>query len=127
MAKIKSYEASSSAMRMTGYDDGSNEEMVIELAKGEQTQMRENLQETAFFYPQLMADSEGRVTLKFTLPEGLTTWRFMGVAHTEDMKTGFLEGEAVANKDVMIMPNLPRFIREGDHATAGGLCSGTEC
>ena len=117
VAKIKSYEASSSAMRMTGYDDGSDEEMVIELAKGEQTQMRENLQETAFFYPQLMADSEGRVTLKFTLPEGLTTWRFMGVAHTEDMKTGFLEGEAVANKDVMIMPNLPRFIREGDHAT----------
>ena len=115
--KVKSYEAPSSLSTLTGYDDGSEEELAIESAKGEQTQMRENLQETAFFYPQLMTDSEGRVTMKFTLPESLTTWRFMGVAHTEDMKTGFLEDEAVASKNVMIMPNVPRFVREGDHAT----------
>ena len=79
-------------------------------------QMRENLNETAFFYPQLMTDSEGRVTLKFTLPESLTTWSFMGVAHTQDMMTGTLTGEAVAKKDVMIQPNVPRFIRVGDKA-----------
>ena len=80
-------------------------------------QVRENLNETAFFYPQLMADGEGRVTVKFTLPESLTTWRFMSLAHTQDMKVGMQNGEAVAKKDVMIMPNVPRFIRMGDKAT----------
>ena len=86
-------------------------------SEGMTLQMRENLNETAFFYPQLMADNDGRVTLKFTLPESLTTWRFMGLAHTQDMKAGLLEGEAVAKKDVMIMPNVPRFVRMGDKAT----------
>lgn len=80
-------------------------------------QVRENLNETAFFYPQLMADSEGRVSVKFTLPESLTTWRFLGLAHTQDMKAGTLKGEAVAKKEVMIMPNVPRFVRMGDKAT----------
>ena len=83
----------------------------------EQMQMRENLQETAFFYPQLLADSEGRVSMKFTLPECLTTWHFMGLAHTQDMKTGILTDDAVARKEVMIIPNMPRFVREGDLAT----------
>ena len=83
----------------------------------EQVQMRENLNETAFFYPQLTTDAEGRVALKFTLPESLTTWRFMGLAHTKDMCHGSLYGEAVAQKDVMIQPNIPRFLREGDKAT----------
>ena len=77
-------------------------------------QIRENLQETAFFYPQLMADSTGVVGLKFTLPESLTTWRFMGIAHTRDMMSGYLDGETVAQKEVMIQPNVPRFIRVGD-------------
>jgi len=79
-------------------------------------QMRENLQETAFFYPQLTADAEGNVCLKFTLPESLTTWRFMSVAHTEDMMYGQLSDEAVARKEVMIQPNMPRFVRMGDKA-----------
>ena len=79
-------------------------------------QLRENLNETAFFYPQLTTDAEGRVALKFTLPESLTTWRFMGLAHTKDMSYGLLTGESVAKKDVMIQPNMPRFIREGDEA-----------
>ena len=79
-------------------------------------QIRENLKETAFFYPQLMADSTGVVGLKFTLPESLTTWRFMGIAHTKDMMYGYLDGETVAQKEVMIQPNVPRFIRVGDEA-----------
>jgi len=82
----------------------------------DQVQIRENLNETAFFYPQLMTDSTGAVALKFTLPESLTTWRFMGLAHTQDMCYGMLDGEAVAKKDLMIQPNVPRFIREGDEA-----------
>lgn len=83
----------------------------------ENVQVRENLNETAFFYPQLVTDSEGRVVIKFTLPESLTTWRFMGLAHTADMMHGMLEGETVAKKDVMIQPNMPRFLRIGDQAT----------
>lgn len=82
-----------------------------------EVQVRENLQETAFFYPQLVTDSVGAIQLRFTLPESLTTWKFMGLAHTTDMCHGMLSGEAVAQKDVMIQPNVPRFIREGDAAT----------
>lgn len=80
-------------------------------------QMRENLQETAFFYPDLKADSTGRVVLRFRLPESLTTWRMMGLAHTADLCHGLIEAEAVAQKQLMISPNVPRFIREGDQAT----------
>ena len=82
----------------------------------DQVQIRENLNETAFFYPQLTTDSTGAVALKFTLPESLTTWRFMGLAHTQDLCYGLLNGETVAKKDLMIQPNMPRFIREGDQA-----------
>lgn len=81
-----------------------------------QPEIRQNLQETAFFYPQLTTDEAGRVSLKFTLPESLTTWRFMGLAHTDDLMYGMLEGKAVASKDVMIQPNMPRFVRQGDEA-----------
>ena len=83
-------------------------------AGGEEVQVRENLNETAFFYPQLTTDKDGCVALKFTLPESLTTWRFLGLAHTKDMYYGGIEGETVAQKDVMIQPNVPRFLREGD-------------
>ena len=78
--------------------------------------MRENLNETAFFYPQLVTAKDGSVALKFTLPESLTTWRFMGIAHTKDMYYGSITDETVAQKDVMIQPNMPRFIREGDES-----------
>ena len=81
-----------------------------------QVQVRENLNETAFFYPQLTTDSQGNIALKFTLPESLTTWRFIGLTHTKDMCYGKLESEAIAQKDVMVQPNMPRFIREGDKA-----------
>ena len=80
-------------------------------------QVRENLQETAFFYPQLTTDADGNVALRFTLPESLTTWRFMAIAHTRDMMYGTFTDEAVARKDVMIQPNMPRFLRQGDRAT----------
>ena len=87
-------------------------------APQEQTvQVRENLQETAFFYPQLTTDDSGNVALRFTLPESLTTWRFMAVAHTRDMMYGSFSDEAVASKDVMIQPNMPRFLRQGDQGT----------
>ncbi len=80
----------------------------------EQVQVRENLQETAFCYPTLTTAADGTVALRFTLPESLTTWRFMGIANTTDMFYGTIDGEAVAQKDVMIQPNIPRFVRMGD-------------
>lgn len=85
-------------------------------AEEQQVQVRENLNETAFCYPVLKTDSDGHVTLSFILPESLTTWRFMGVANTVDMMYGYIDSEIIAQKDVMIQPNMPRFIREGDKA-----------
>ncbi len=79
-------------------------------------QVRENLDETAFCYPTLMTDEKGQVVMTFTLPESLTTWRFMGIANTQQMMYGRIEGEAVAQKDVMVQPNVPRFVRMGDEA-----------
>jgi len=75
---------------------------------------RKNLSETAFFFPQLVSDSNGVVRMTFTMPEALTTWRFMGFAHDKDMRSGYLQGEAVTSKDIMVQPNPPRFMREGD-------------
>ena len=77
---------------------------------------RKNLNETAFCYPMLVTDKDGNVVMKFTLPESLTTWRFMGVANTVDMNYGSIEGEVIAQKDVMVQPNVPRFVRMGDEA-----------
>ena len=82
----------------------------------DQVQVRENLNETAFFYPALESDAKGNVHLKFTLPESLTTWKFMGLAHDKEMRNGLLTDEVVAQKTVMVQPNLPRFLREGDKA-----------
>lgn len=82
-------------------------------------QVRENLNETVFFYPALQADSSGVVSVKFTLPESVTTWRFMGLAHDLNMNNGMISGEAVASKIVMVQPNVPRFVRVGDNATVG--------
>jgi Large extracellular alpha-helical protein len=100
----------------TAADKKKEEQEVTEEPKEESVQLRENMNETAFFYPSLVADQDGNVTLKFTLPESLTTWKFMSIAHTKDMFTGSLGGETVAQKDVMIQPNMPRFIRMGDKA-----------
>ena len=80
-------------------------------------QVRENLNETAFFYPALESDNQGNVAINFTLPESVTTWKFMGLAHDKEMKNGLLVDEAVAQKTVMVQPNMPRFLREGDKAT----------
>ena len=100
----------------TAAEGSQGEKEDADLLDEESVQLRENLNETAFFYPALRTDSTGNVTLSFTLPESLTTWRFMGVAHTQDVKVGRLSGETIAQKDVMIQPNMPRFIRMGDEA-----------
>lgn len=83
----------------------------------DKVQIRENLNETVFFYPALESDNNGNVAIRFTLPESVTTWKFMGLAHDKEMRNGLLVDEAVAQKTVMVQPNMPRFLREGDKAT----------
>lgn len=75
---------------------------------------RQNLNETAFFFPHLIADAEGRAKLEFTMPEALTEWKFLGFAHDANLRSGFLQDKAVTAKDLMVEPNPPRFLREGD-------------
>ena len=75
---------------------------------------RKNLNETAFFFPQLTSDSNGVVRMTFTMPEALTKWRFLGFAHDRLLRSGLLEDHAVTAKDLMVQPNPPRFLREGD-------------
>ncbi len=79
-----------------------------------QVAARKNLNETAFFFPHLLSDSEGRVKLEFSMPEALTKWKFLGFAHDAQLRGGLLTDEAVTAKDLMVQPNPPRFLREGD-------------
>lgn len=95
--------------------------------KKETVQMRANLNETAFMQPQLLADKNGVVAVRFTLPESTTTWKFMGLAHDKEMKYGSIEDEVVANKKVMIQPNMPRFIRVGDQVKITAMVTNSSC
>lgn len=99
---------------MPQFADGSGSDAGQYLDK---VQVRENLNETAFFYPALESDNQGNVAINFTLPESVTTWKFMGLAHDKEMRNGCLVDEAVAQKTVMVQPNMPRFLREGDKST----------
>ena len=89
----------------------------VDVASGpdlSQVSARKNLDETAFFFPHLISDPSGAVRIEFTMPEALTEWRFMGFAHDSQMRSGFLTGTTVTAKDLMVQPNPPRFVREGD-------------
>jgi len=80
----------------------------------DQVPARKNLDETAFFFPHLISNPEGVVRIEFTIPEALTEWRFLGFAHDRQMRSGFLTDTTVTAKDLMVEPNPPRFVREGD-------------
>lgn len=88
--------------------------VTLDTGTGQQSQVRDNFNETAFFYPGLTTDKNGNINIKFTLPESITTWKFMGIAHDKDMNSGMLESEVVAQKTLMVLPNVPRFVRSGD-------------
>ena len=111
MASMDAVEQKSLETAPAAAGDMVSEEQAAEVS------VRENLAETAFCYPQLHTDADGQVALVFTLPEALTTWRFMGVANTMDMCYGQIDAEAVAQKELMVQPNMPRFLRQGDEAT----------
>lgn len=87
--------------------DGGNKEVSL----------RQNFNETAFFFPVLRTDKDGVFTVNFTLPESNTTWKFQTLAHTKDMSYGQLTKELISSKPLMVLPNLPRFVRQGDEVT----------
>lgn len=76
--------------------------------------IRTNFNETAFFMPDLKTDKHGNIHFSFTMPEALTKWKLMALAHTQDLATGYAEASVVTQKDLMVIPNVPRFLREGD-------------
>lgn len=78
---------------------------------------RTDFRETAFFFPDLLTDKDGSIVLRFTMPEALTRWKLMGLAHTADLKTAQFTKEVVTQKPLMVTPNLPRFLRAGDRIT----------
>lgn len=80
----------------------------------DQVSARTNLQETAFFFPHLISDKDGTVRIEFEIPEALTEWKFMGLAHDNQLRSGYFSDKAVTSKDLMVQPNPPRFLREGD-------------
>lgn len=96
--------------------NGDNEQGNEEV-KFDDVKVRTNLNETAFFFPHLETDKDGSIILAFTMPEALTRWRMMGFAHTKDLKIGYIQNEVVTQKELMVMPNPPRFFREGDKIT----------
>ncbi len=90
---------------------------VSQTGSNPEIQIRKNFNETAFFYPNLITDENGEILISFTMPESLTRWNFMGFAHTKDLKMGQITEQVVTQKELMVMPNLPRFFRENDKMT----------
>ena len=124
MSGLQMYKANSTARIEMKYApsamaDMAQQEEILEdeLALEEigQIQLRTDFAETAFFYPQLRTDANGEVNIEFTLPESLTEWKFMGLAHTQDMDYGMITAKTVAAKEFMLQPNMPRFVRVGDN------------
>jgi len=86
-------------------------------AGGTEQPLRTDFRETAFFFPDLLTDRDGSVVLRFKTPDALTRWKVMGLAHTKDLRIGQISREAVTQKPLMVVPNLPRFLRAGDRIT----------
>lgn len=92
-------------------EDSTEENLQID---SENIQIRKNLNETAFFFPQLQTDAEGNVSFNFKAPEALTQWKLQLLAHTKALESGVTQLTAVTQKELMVIPNAPRFLREGD-------------
>lgn len=99
----------------SGDDKGQEDEVASESGPDlDKVSARKNLDETAFFFPHLVSDASGVVRIEFTIPQALTEWRFLGFAHDNQLRSGFLTDTTVTAKDLMVQPNPPRFVREGD-------------
>ncbi|MCR4920560.1 MAG: hypothetical protein K5945_02470 [Bacteroidaceae bacterium] len=113
---IAAKEFSGPVMRLRGVGIEETEEDAAESPMDESL-LRTNLGEVAFFMPQLRTNAEGEVTIAFTLPDGLTSWHLTGFAHTKDLMTGSIDETIVAQKELMAELQLPRFLRDGDEAS----------
>lgn len=98
----------------TGVSRQADKKVAKDQADLEKIPVRQNLNETAFFYPNLMTDKDGNVNFEFTSPEALTKWKMMFLAHTKHARAATLEKEVITQKDFSVTPNYPRFLREGD-------------
>ena len=90
------------------------DEEVIKPLDQSEIQVRKNFNETAFFFPELRTDKDGNIEFSFTMPEALTQWKLMTLAHTKDLASGYATKTVITQKDLMVQPNAPRFLREGD-------------
>ncbi len=98
-------------------------EMYVEgeqVKKPTQLQPRTNFNETAFFFPDLKTDAEGNVSFSFTMPESLTSWKWMTLAHTKELAFGLATKAIITQKELMVQANAPRFMREGDRMDFSG-------
>jgi uncharacterized protein YfaS (alpha-2-macroglobulin family) len=112
---IKNLTASAlSEVVVTGYGVAAKIPPSVKTPDLTQVKIRKNLSETVFFMPQLQTDFKGNVSLNFTMNEALTRWKFMSFAHTKSLQSGILYSKVVTQKDLMVFPNMPRFLREGD-------------
>ncbi|HLX67039.1 MAG TPA: alpha-2-macroglobulin family protein, partial [Puia sp.] len=118
MATIAAPSADRSDVVVIGYGAARRQSKYVGLddeeAKAPPVQVRTNFSETAFFFPDLRTDSSGGVSFSFTMPESLTKWKWMTLAHTRDLAFGYSEKTVITQKQLMVQPNVPRFLREGD-------------
>ncbi|WP_143310732.1 alpha-2-macroglobulin family protein [Chitinophaga vietnamensis] len=110
------------AVAMVQADDAAGAKVADTTGKGGESKpvneptaiARKDFRETAFFFPALHTDKDGNVTFGFTMPEALTKWKFLGLAHTKELAFGYQTADIVTQKTLMVQPNAPRFLREGD-------------
>ncbi len=108
------YDSSGNVIGQKTLPDEKEEETPNKAPNNENIQIRKNFNETAFFFPDLTTDAEGNVSFSVIMPEALTQWKLMTLAHTKDLKSGYTEKTLVTQKPLMVQPNAPRFMREGD-------------
>jgi len=113
----KGEEIQASAMTKQGISAPVRPSAIPPIKKNPPVPLRTNFNETAFFYPDLVTDSTGSVRISFTTPDALTQWKFMALAYTKELKTGSFVRKFTARKALMVLPNLPRFVRQGDRLT----------
>ena len=113
--RIAGYSVEDSEDEAGAVDGGSSADEALSAAP---TSLRTNFNETAAFLPRLHSDpATGEVTLSFTLPESLTTWQLLGIAHTSDLQSANIQAQTVASKELMAHVFLPRFLRAGDQGS----------
>ncbi len=110
-------------MEEVAFGDTTGAGEVMEQASPQGQGIRKNFNETAFFFPDLKTDRQGNISFSFTMPESVTTWKWMTLAHTRNLAFGYQEQTIITQKELMVQPNVPRFLREGDRIDLSGKIS----